>query len=747
MKARIRLVAALLPGLALFSAPDEARSPELSSAQLAAQSSSRTDDARCAICHPGATKGLRQSVHQGLLIAPETKANSCSACHGDLSNHADAARRPEDTQIVPAAVDQATCTSCHKGKGFATRLAAHPWHRPQDLQDLAAVGKKPADWPEIEKTGLANFDWQGLVQIGYRFVSTQGSYDRYQTDIDLEPGMRLQNFELEGKGEARYLDSLRAEAQDLGDPYSRYSAELRKTDLYRGRAGYRRSIYAYRASGDYHRVDKKSKSADFDLSFDVNPDVQVFGSYSNQRENGYWLTNRIGNQNLTPLSTISGVQSPRDLRGDDFELGISGSFEDIAYTLAAQYRDESSVESWGYSRPAIANNAFTESENFVSASDLEGPGARFSLARAFGKADLDLSGRFMDLDRRIDANGTGSGYDVSDFTSSTVSRSRGSAQTFVLEGSLSWELDDAAVLITDLRWRDHRERMRIDQTDTSVYPNLSSTTTVTTGRDQFTSQRVFDGSVELEFEPFEAVILSAGYGFAHEELEVPDLESGDNDFRRGTAHNHGILAGIDYRPTEHWALIGRFSDFGQTGLQLHDLTMRDARTLDGRLRYTRDALRTEIFARNRHSENEVSFYRFDSTTYGITSTWTEPDRVSLFGSYSYTETDSRTLTNFYFDPDPNPHATVVGFTGDTHSLIAGFDFQVSKRVNWRGDFSWSKTHGDFDLSVLDYRTDLSFRVTQGGAAGIEYRQIDYREQLGTDDYRTDLIMIYWRQPF
>ena len=52
------------------------------------------DDRTCAVCHPGAVRGLRQSVHGKLWIDETTRGTACSVCHGDLSDHVQAQRHP-----------------------------------------------------------------------------------------------------------------------------------------------------------------------------------------------------------------------------------------------------------------------------------------------------------------------------------------------------------------------------------------------------------------------------------------------------------------------------------------------------------------------------------------------------------------------------------------------------------------------------------------------------------------------------
>ncbi len=107
--------------------------------------------------------------------------------------------------------------------------------------------------------------------------------------------------------------------------------------------------------------------------------------------------------------------------------------------------------------------------------------------------------------------------------------------------------------------------------------------------------------------------------------------------------------------------------------------------------------------------------------------------------------DSSTLTNFYFDPDPNPVPTFVGFSGETHTVAGGLQLKPSDRVRWRLDLAYTDTQGSFDVSLMDWRADLGVTVWRGGELGLLYRSIDYDDQNRVDDYDADIVLLYWRQ--
>ena len=116
--------------------------------------------------------------------------------------------------------------------------------------------------------------------------------------------------------------------------------------MYRARAGFDKTAVTYRSSGDYHRVDRDTSESAYDLSWELSDDLQLFGGFTRLSQNGYWLTNRLGNQNLTSLTTVSGVESPRSLDSDLSEIGLSGSVYAVHYSVALEYRDDGLDSRW-----------------------------------------------------------------------------------------------------------------------------------------------------------------------------------------------------------------------------------------------------------------------------------------------------------------------------------------------------------------------------------------------------------------
>lgn len=711
-----------------------------------------TAERSCRVCHPGPTEALAAGPHGGLLA----REDACSTCHEDADAHARSALDPRRAMVLPAAVRARACAQCHEGEEWSPARAAHPWRR-EDAREPSrhpGAGSAPVVVPAPAPPAAATprgtrvfgLDWTLRARAGHRFVSRWGSRDRFATDLDLAEGPRLLDLELEGRtDDPAPVQRVRVYARDVDDPTMTLGAEAAKEGLYEGAVSYTKTDIKLRTSGDFHRLDRKTQETAFHASLEATENVSVFVSHARTLQDGFWLTNRIGNRNVTPITSIDGVRSPREFDAERTEFGVTGEVAATAFSIAAAYRDENERERWAYSRPAPLNPTFPESEDFLSRSTLRGPELRVTLGREFGPVSLDMSLLHLDLDRRILGAGVKRGFDIGAFTTTTDTAASGDAVTWVVEATAALELHDRAALVVDARWHDHRERMRIFQSDVTVYPASGTTTTSTLNRVLRTTQRALDAAVRVDLRPLDSLDVSVGYGMAREWLTVPDLEAGDPDFHSGLIQNDGILLDLTWRPAAGWTLDGRWREFGQNGIQLHDIVDDESRRIEASLAHRGDHHQAQVFVRHRRRANDVSRTLLRATTAGIHAGVFRGEDLDVHAGYVYSDLSSRTLTNFYFDPDPNPVPTFVGFRGDTHTLTAGIGLRPSAGVRWRFDVAWTGTNGSFDVHLLDWRGDLSVDVVRGGRAGFELRQVHYAEEGGADDYGAVIGLVYWRQ--
>lgn len=753
MRAARRVVGAgallALPGLLALQSREGA--PITSGASTAASWLLRDG---CAVCHPGAKKALAYSVHAGLLVSDS--AAGCMACHTDAAAHAEAALDPNQPLQRPAAVTAQACAACHEGRSLAPSVGAHPWESQLDRLPeppaLAPIDSAPPELIVLTDSVVAGFDLGAVTRFGYRFVNVFGSRPRYETDVDLDGGFRLTDLELTARGrDGAVLDRASLTLTDLDDPYMRLRGELARDDFGSAKGRFERDAFKYRARGDFHRVDVRTQEWGFDLFAPVATDTEATFSFTRRLQDGFWLTHRIGNRNVTPQTPVANVSSPRDHDLNLYEVGLRTRAAGVDVRASVEYRAHDDVDTWFYSRPAPQNPFAIESENFTSTSTLHGPGARLQASDRSESLEWSLSGRVVDLERRIRGNGQATGFDISDYTTTTTAFADGDARTWLVDGTATWDVSPQVALLADLRFRDHREELHVDQVDVTDYPNLNNRTVTTLDLDQKTTQTVFEGTLSVQYEPVESLRLAAGYGFVRERLRVPDLDRSDRDFARGTIRNDGVLLDADWRPNERWVVTSRLRDFGQNGIQLHELSDDEVRTFKGKVRHQRDNKWVEVFTENRTKRNDVSDTRLDAWTSGVAAGLKTSAQTDVWTSYAFTDLESQTLTNFYFDPDPDPVPTFVGFNGTTHTVSAGLSMELSRRVHLDLSGAFTSTQGSFAVQVFDWRADLAAKICSSADLGVLVRQIDYHEGAssggGFDDYGSYLTFLYVRTRF
>ncbi|MFO1054457.1 MAG: hypothetical protein U1F36_19730 [Planctomycetota bacterium] len=697
----------------------------------------------CAVCHPGAPEGLRTSRH-ATFLEKYAGDSACTLCHGAAAEHIASAKRPEAQLVHVGAVGANACAACHDHPEWPTTLGRHDWH----AGSTNGVGTpSPIDPDDVlpPARGLVDFEWQGLALLGQRFVSRTGSRGRYETDVDLDPGLRLVDFALDGDGHSALIDHVGVHARDLGDPWSRVSAEIAKEDRYRLDIAREDRVFHMRARGDYSRVSHAEQSDSADLELDLGHDLSLFGSFEHFEDDGHWLTQRLAGRGTTPLVPVVNVDSPRTLDSNQYTAGLRFRSDDLHALIAYDHLDEIEVDRWSFDRPAPTNPLLRESEDERSHGHTHGPGVRVSVEQDFGAVRVALRARHRELERDTETAGLLTGVDPVAFVTRSAASTRGDAALSTAGATLTAEIGDHLSASADIDWRHHDEHQRLDAVEVTDFPGTGGSSTLIEQLDQRTRSERWDGSLSLDADPVDDLLLTLGVGFSREELVLPALPSGGLDPSRGTIRDAGVLGEVRFSPDREWSFDARFQDFGQTGLLLEEQQERNAHEWRASVRRHTDTLTTELGWRRQLAHNDASLYHLHRDTLNLSGHLDATRSLGLLASWVFTDSDSSTLTSFYFDPDPTPVPTLVGFKGRSHTLSTGIDLHDEQRLDWHTELSWTTTSGSADLDTLDFRTDLRVELIEGGSIGARYQHVEYREEGGVDDFGADLLLLYWRQ--
>jgi len=303
-------------------------------------------------------------------------------------------------------------------------------------------------------------------------------------------------------------------------------------------------------------------------------------------------------------------------------------------------------------------------------------------------------------------------------------------------------LHDQLALHSEWRFLDHQEHMFLDQRDVTQFPSLSSTVTLLTQRDQRTSDRIYEGSAEFEWQANEGLWLSGGWGWSEQKLSLPDLEAGDPDVTAGTLVERGYLANFVWRPTAHWSLRGHYRNFGQGGIQLTEIVDHHTRTSGGELKYTDRGTWLSLASQHRRSQNPIADSRTNNASYTLSGGHAVSESFSSHLSYNLAQLDNRTRTSFYFSPSTTPTPTLVGFKGESQSASGGLDWQMTDSLRCALQASYTTVQGDFELDLYNWSADLALKLNEQASAGLKIEQVDYHEAANPDDYGAWSAFVY-----
>jgi hypothetical protein len=145
-----------------------------------------------------------------------------------------------------------------------------------ELERARVLVTKPTEpKPQPPETGRiwGSYSTTSSLELGYRFVDTDGSINRYLSEINVRDGLRVLDYSLDMRarpGEGLLFDSLRAEVSNAGGDASQYfSLRADKSRAYKFDAKVRRFNY-FRApdpnfANNFRDYDQRQQISDFNL--------------------------------------------------------------------------------------------------------------------------------------------------------------------------------------------------------------------------------------------------------------------------------------------------------------------------------------------------------------------------------------------------------------------------------------------------------------------------------------------------
>jgi hypothetical protein len=212
-----------------------------------------------------------------------------------------------------------------------------------ELERAKAVVTKPNEpRPSPPETGRTwgVYSTTSSIEVGYRFVDTDGSRARYLSEVNVRDGLRLLDYSLDMRaqsGTGLLFDFLKADINNAGGDASQYfSLRADKTRAYRFDARVRRFNYFRIPGPDFahgtREHDLRQQFSDFDLKLFPQRPVRVNLGYSRNVAKGRY----------TPTYSFSSdlFQLIGDQRWEtnDFRAGIEASYRNWDFGFEASHR-------------------------------------------------------------------------------------------------------------------------------------------------------------------------------------------------------------------------------------------------------------------------------------------------------------------------------------------------------------------------------------------------------------------------
>ncbi len=212
-----------------------------------------------------------------------------------------------------------------------------------ELERARSIGAKPGEnKPARPETGRiwGVYSTTSSFEVGHRFVDTDGSRDRYLSDVNVRDGFRLLEYSTDMRaqpGAGLLFDFLKADVSNAGGDQSQtFSLRMDKTRAYRFDGNVRRFNY-YRSPGpnfahNFRNHDLRQQVSDFNLKLFPQRAIRINAGYGRSVAKGRFNPSYSFERDLFQLLGESRWEA------NDYRLGLDASYHKWDFGVEQLYR-------------------------------------------------------------------------------------------------------------------------------------------------------------------------------------------------------------------------------------------------------------------------------------------------------------------------------------------------------------------------------------------------------------------------
>ena len=213
-----------------------------------------------------------------------------------------------------------------------------------ELDRAKAIVTKPGEnKPAKPETGRTwgVYSTVTSLEIGHRFVDTDGSYDRYRSDVNVRDGFRVLEYSTDMRaqpGTGLLFDFLKANVSNAGGDQSQtFSLRMDKTRAYRFDGNVRRFNY-FRWPGpnfahNFRNHDLRQQVSDFSLKLFPQRAVRINAGYGRSSAKGRYNPSYSFERDLFQLLGESRWEA------NDYRLGLDATYHKWDFGVEQLYRN------------------------------------------------------------------------------------------------------------------------------------------------------------------------------------------------------------------------------------------------------------------------------------------------------------------------------------------------------------------------------------------------------------------------